>query len=900
MGRDIRETSLPQPGAARIASVHRLSLRVAPDKQETPLDRRSFVRYRAILTICLGILMCGCSTKAAINPETVLATNADAVALQTTSVRCADASVSGSFVDLCTASISGPAPVGGARVALTTSSTIISIPPAVLVHESTTSAQFTITGPPAATEQSVLISASSGGTTKSFVLTISEPTPRLSANLTALAFGAVPTNTPLTKTLTLRSSGTAPLTITNVTSNASSFSSVLAGLPVVLDPGQQLTMTVQFMPMTQGTQTAQLVITSDSADQNQNIVSLSGEGTPQLLEIACSSAIVLSSSSDSCWVSVSGPASSGGYRVGLTSSSGSITLPPAALVQANATKAQFTLSAKGVAIQQDVVLTATAGGISRMFSLDLKPLTPRLTANTPSLDFGNVPLQAKAVRSLLLTSEGNAPLTIKAVTAAGQGLAVLSPSFPIVLPVGQVTTITVLFTPAVMGLVEGQLSVSSDSSSNLFSVISVSGNGTATGTFSYSGSPLDGTLVRPGAATPIAATFFGMTIHHTSTPYPQFPVASFRFWDVAAWSTIEPTNGNFDWTHVDNAIRLGKINGTSDYIFTFGSVPGWASTSPTALCTGGDGLGSCAAPDMAALDNATTQLVQRYCGTIKYYETWNEPDNIGYWEGTNEQLLTIAEHIYAISKDPRNCGCKNDVCSPGGGVNPNQVLMPSIGSINTSSLAWLDKYLASAGALYPYSDIATFHGYHTTRPEDVVSQVKALRNVLEAHLVGSPPIWNTEGSWGPATGAVGQEQASWLMRYHTVLAMTGVSRFIWYAYDDCALGTLWEAPWCVAPQIPISTVTQPGAAYGTIEKWLSGATGTGCQHYVNGLWACELVRNGGFDAWMVWSSSGESISVPMASQSQLSYYLDWKGALNPTPSVLMITDMPVLLENQPL
>ena len=116
-------------------------------------------------------------------------------------------------------------------------------------------------------------------------------------------------------------------------------------------------------------------------------------------------------------------------------------------------------------------------------------------------------------------------------------------------------------------------------------------------------------------------------------------------------------------------------------------------------------------PDMNAFDNFATQLVQRYCGTVKYYEPWNEPDNPQFWDGTDAQLLTIARHTYQIAKDPANCGCTNGVCSPNGGVNPNQVLLPPISGLGPGSIAWLNSYLASAGTSYPYADIAAFHGY---------------------------------------------------------------------------------------------------------------------------------------------------------------------------------------------
>jgi hypothetical protein len=191
----------------------------------------------------------------------------------------------------------------------------------------------------------------------------------------------------------------------------------------------------------------------------------------------------------------------------------------------------------------------------------------------------------------------------------------------------------------------------------------------SSGIFEYTGSPLVSTFVPPNPTAAISSNFFGMTIEHTFTPFPAFPISTQRFWDVDPWQTVEPSSGQFVWTGMDASIALGKENGVSDFIYTFGNVPAWASTNPSESC--GEGPGTCAPPDMTAFDDFATHVVQRYCGTIKNYETWNEPNDQKYWSGTNAQLLTVAQHLYQVAKDPANCGCANGVCGPNGGANPN-------------------------------------------------------------------------------------------------------------------------------------------------------------------------------------------------------------------------------------
>jgi hypothetical protein len=64
------------------------------------------------------------------------------------------------------------------------------------------------------------------------------------------------------------------------------------------------------------------------------------------------------------------------------------------------------------------------------------------------------------------------------------------------------------------------------------------------------------------------------------------------------------------------------------------------------------------------------------------------------------------------------------------------------------------------------------------------------------------------------------------------------------------------------------------------------------------LWACELQRSGGYDAWMLWSSTATNISVPVPQNLGLTVYRDWQGNVHTLPAALTVNQMPVLLENQ--
>jgi hypothetical protein len=387
------------------------------------------------------------------------------------------------------------------------------------------------------------------------------------------------------------------------------------------------------------------------------------------------------------------------------------------------------------------------------------------------------------------------------------------------------------------------------------------------------------------------------------TAFPPYRLSTFRLWDVAFWAYLEPASGLYQWAKMDGTIAVAQQHGVKDFIFTMGQPYTWASTNPTDPCPTGEGPGTCSPPVMSAYDEFATHVVQRYCGKVEYYEPWNEPNNPASWDGTNAQLLAMAHDMYQIAKSPANCGCTNGKCSPGGGVNPNKVLLPPISNTDAQGIAWLTSYLAAAGTPYPYADIATYHGYlwNGYQPEQAVTNVTNLKTVLAKYGMGSLPLWNTETSWGTNTNYTLQQQAAWLMRTHVIEAALGISRLVWYAYDACGWGTL-EVPLsaatpCVYSQGAPAQLTPGGMAYIETEDWLIGATLPQCQEYQNGLWACELKRPG-YDSWMLWSSQGTTIPVTAPVSLGLTLYRDWQGQVTQLTTPLAVGPTPVLLESR--
>ena len=727
-------------------------------------------------------------------------------------------------------------------------------------------------------------------------------------------FGAVSVGQTARTTVSLLNGGSAPVEVTQLNLTGQSFSVVgPSNLPVTIAAGGTYTLNVQFNPVAAGPATGELIVASNSSTSGTPVISLSGIGTTgtgaaALSALSCSSGAMTGSGTDACTVGLTASAPSGGLIVNLSSSNAAVMVPSTVTVPAGAASAGFPASAAAVSTAQTATMTASAGGVFKNFTLQLNAAMLALSISATNVAFGDVVVNTSATQPVTLISTGILPVTVNGAALTSADFTVSGAAFPATLSPGQEATLNIEFDPTAVGPATGQLTIASTSSTNGTAAIGLTGTGTTSGSFSYGGSPLVNSLAPVDPSTPIPAQFFGMTIHNLAsnspgvstglTPFPAFPVSLLRFWDVAYWTMLEPSKGTFDWTKMDGTIKAAVSNGVEDFVFTFGHVPQWASTTPSDPCTGGEGPGSCTVPDIQAFDDFATQLVQRYCGVVKYYETWNEPNAVNFWDGNNTELVTVAKHLYQIAKDPTNCGCTNGTCKPGGGPSPNEVILPSIGSLDQASLGWLDSFLTTAGASYPYADIVSFHGYENgSLPENIAAQVQSFRQILKKHGLDNLQLWNTEASWGSESSAVNQNQASWLMRYHAIQAAVGVSRFVWYAYDNCDWGTLWSISPCGNTQATANTQTSPGLAYGVIETWLIGAVLARCDHYQNGLWACELKRNGNYNAWMVWSSTGANVSVPTPKAFGLTVYRDWRNNLNTLPPVLTVDLMPMLLEN---
>ena len=100
----------------------------------------------------------------------------------------------------------------------------------------------------------------------------------LSFGSQTISFGSVPEDTSKTMTVTATNTGSASVTISNVTISTQYFTLNSPSLPVTVDAGQSATISVTFKPNAAGTFNATAAVTSNASDSVTDI-SLSGTGT---------------------------------------------------------------------------------------------------------------------------------------------------------------------------------------------------------------------------------------------------------------------------------------------------------------------------------------------------------------------------------------------------------------------------------------------------------------------------------------------------------------------------------------------------------------------------------------------------------------------------------------------
>jgi hypothetical protein len=322
----------------------------------------------------------------------------------------------------------------------------------------------------------------------------SSGSPQLSVLPGSLSFGDVTIGSPTSQSVALVSTGTSAVTITSANLvGGAGFSIAGGGFPITLNPNQQISIPVEFDPAATGAVTGKIVVTSDSS-AGPATIGLSGNGvaspTPQLAvspgAVSFGSVTVGSPVTQDVTITSTGTAAVTITSVsisgkGFTVSGGTfpLTLNPNQQVTL---QVEFDPTATGSAGGQLTVNSNSSAGPVALVSLSGTGAAlpnPQLAVSPGSISFSSVTIGTPTTQSVTLTSTGTAPVTITSAVISGLGFSVSGGNFPMALTPNQQVTLQIQFDPQSAGAATGQLTVSSSSSGNPVSVVTLSGTGTA-------------------------------------------------------------------------------------------------------------------------------------------------------------------------------------------------------------------------------------------------------------------------------------------------------------------------------------------------------------------------------------------------------------------------------------
>jgi Abnormal spindle-like microcephaly-assoc'd, ASPM-SPD-2-Hydin len=218
--------------------------------------------------------------------------------------------------------------------------------------------------------------------------------------------------------------------------------------------------------------------TYNSATASVQLVVNAASGS--LSQLTCANGTLSSAGTDSCTLGLTAPAGSSGMTVRLSSSSSAVSVPSSITVQSGATSAGFSATVSSVTTEQTVIITATTGGVTKTYTIDLSPAAPALTLQSTSVSFGGVGLNIISTQLVTLTSSGTAPLTISAGTVTGTGFSISGLTFPLTLNPGQSTTLTIEFLPLIDGSATGNVTLTDNTSAGTATIALSGVGGTAT------------------------------------------------------------------------------------------------------------------------------------------------------------------------------------------------------------------------------------------------------------------------------------------------------------------------------------------------------------------------------------------------------------------------------------
>lgn len=305
------------------------------------------------------------------------------------------------------------------------------------------------------------------------------------------------------------------------------------------------------------------------------------------------------------------------------------------------------------------------------------------------------------------------------------------------------------------------------------------------------------------------------------------------YWDRDGfeYGDVHPEPGVWKWEFMDKCVALAKEEGIS----------------LIGLLLGGP------QPDTAerrkAYGEYVYQVVNRYKGTVKIWEIWNEPNIPSFWDKPDVKLYTLlVKEAYAQAKK----------------ADPTCTVI--VGSTSGPGTDWFNGIHDNGG--WDYCDGISIHPYAMAGNPIEQGLDKTLRDLKKQFATfGKPkPIWTTEVGWMGKSGPEEETQATRIVQTYVIHVANGIQNMAYFCMDD------YDGWGFVKRDKPLETKLAYGAI-GLMTKAL-GSPGPaapleGYLKMPEGVACYVFKKKGGTRVLFLWSNDSRKRSVTLGQKSGL-------------------------------
>jgi len=233
------------------------------------------------------------------------------------------------------------------------------------------------------------------------------------------------------------------------------------------------------------------------------------------------------------------------------------------------------------------------------------------------------------------------------------------------------------------------------------------------------------------------------------------------FW----WGTIEPKQGEFDWSFTDRMAqfyREQKINAMP--ILCYSSA--WYKKPPD-----ND-------EERARFANYVYQVVNRYKGTYKVWEVWNEPNIPSFWKPpkVRDYTLMLIEAYKAAKK-----------------ADPSCTILA--GATNGPDLTFIKGIHDNGG--WDYCDGISIHPYSMAGGAVGMRLDKILR-IINGYIESTgkhKSLWTTEMGWTADNPAQEKNEAVNMFESYVISMANGMDKLFFFCFSD------WSEKWGIVKSV---------------------------------------------------------------------------------------------------